>query len=124
MSKPLAAPLALVVLDGWGHDERTLGNAIAAARPASMEALARDGSKCLLEASGAAVGLPDGIMGNSEVGHLTLGAGRVVEQDLVRIGKACAGGALEAPELTRTFEVVKTAGSGRLHFMGLCSDAG
>jgi 2,3-bisphosphoglycerate-independent phosphoglycerate mutase len=75
----------LVVLDGWGYRESLEGNAIALSRTPTWDALWKRESRTLLEASGLAVGLPEGQMGNSEVGHLNLGAGRVVMQDLVRI---------------------------------------
>ena len=86
MAIPL--PAVLIVLDGWGHSERTEGNAIAASRPRFMERLGRTYPTTLLQASGEAVGLPAGVIGNSEVGHLCLGAGRVVLQDLSRINRA------------------------------------
>src|SRR3954469_11226855 len=85
---PRARPVALIVLDGWGYRPETDGNAIALAKTPNWDALWRRGSRTLLEASGLRVGLPAGQMGNSEVGHLNLGAGRIVMQDLVRIGPA------------------------------------
>src|SRR5687768_10886314 len=78
-------PVVLVVLDGWGYRAEREGNAIALARTPTWDALWSRAPKTLLSASGLPVGLPDGQMGNSEVGHLNLGAGRVVMQDLVRI---------------------------------------
>src|SRR5882762_1324531 len=80
-----ARPVALIVLDGWGYRPETDGNAIALANTPTWDSLWSRGSRTLLEASGLRVGLPEGQMGNSEVGHLNLGAGRVVMQDLVRI---------------------------------------
>ena len=116
-------PVVLLVLDGWGHEPDGPGNAIARSEPLRMNRLMGD-SPCLLDASGRAVGVPEGVMGNSEVGHLTMGAGRVVEQDLVRIGDACRSGALaRRPVLRRLFEAARQ-GSGRLHVLGLCSEAG
>src|SRR5215212_4790530 len=84
---PSASPSAaiLVVLDGWGYRPARDGNAVALARTPTWDALWSRAPKTLLSASGLAVGLPEGQMGNSEVGHLNLGAGRVVMQDLVRI---------------------------------------
>src|SRR3954470_22680345 len=87
-----ARPVALIVLDGWGYRPETAGNAIALANTPVWDSLWKRGSRTLLEASGLRVGLPEGQMGNSEVGHLNLGAGRVVMQDLVRISTAIADG--------------------------------
>ena len=116
-------PVVLLVLDGWGVEPPGPGNAITRSEPARMARMA-SGSPCLLDASGRAVGVPDGVMGNSEVGHLTMGAGRVIEQDLVRIGDACRSGAIgRRPVMQELFRAAK-AGSGRLHLLGLCSDAG
>src|SRR5213075_3001186 len=94
MAGPARLPMVLVVLDGWGSSPRREGNAIAACSPSFMDRLGREWPSSLLQASGASVGLPDGYMGNSEVGHLCLGAGRVVLQDLARINRAIADGSL------------------------------
>ena len=85
-----SAPVVLVVLDGWGWREETYGNAIAMANTPTWDRLVARAPRTLLDASGLAVGLPEGQMGNSEVGHLNLGAGRVVPQDLVRINQTIA----------------------------------
>ena len=85
-------PVALIVLDGWGYRTDSAGNAIALAQTPTWDRLWGLGSRTLLEASGLRVGLPAGQMGNSEVGHLNLGAGRVVPQDLVRISGAIEDG--------------------------------
>src|SRR6187551_766968 len=85
-------PVVLVVLDGWGYREEREGNAIRMARVPTWDRLWSRAPRTLLDASGLAVGLPEGQMGNSEVGHLNLGAGRVVMQDLVRIGEAIRDG--------------------------------
>src|SRR6266705_578706 len=112
MAIPL--PAVLIVLDGWGHSERTEGNAIAASRPRFMERLGRTYPTTLLQASGEAVGLPAGVIGNSEVGHLCLGAGRVVYQDLSRINRAIADHELHRNEvLLDLFEKIRESG-GRL----------
>ena len=118
-------PIVLVVLDGWGEAaESDAGNAIARAGLKVLPGLVAHDPHGHLQASGPAVGLPEGIMGNSEVGHLTIGSGRVIDQDLVRISKACADGSIaENPELRRAFEAARESG-GRLHWLGLCSDAG
>src|SRR5688500_18622874 len=88
MSDYTSRPVALIVLDGWGYREEREGNAIALANTPAWNAIIGHPARTLLTASGLRVGLPDGQMGNSEVGHLNLGAGRVVMQDLVRISTA------------------------------------
>jgi 2,3-bisphosphoglycerate-independent phosphoglycerate mutase len=85
-------PVLLVVLDGWGLRAEREANAIALAGTPNMDALMRDYPWTALQTSGLAVGLPEGQMGNSEVGHTNLGAGRIVYQDLVRINRAVEGG--------------------------------
>src|SRR5687768_3337799 len=113
-------PVVLVVLDGWGYRTEREGNAIALARTPTWEALWSRAPRALIEASGLAVGLPEGQMGNSEVGHLNMGAGRIVDQDIVRISKATGRGELEKSEVF--VEAVK--GSPAIHFAGLLSDGG
>jgi 2,3-bisphosphoglycerate-independent phosphoglycerate mutase len=88
-----AGPVVLIVLDGWGYREARDGNAIELAKTPTWHALWAGHPHTLLDASGLAVGLPQGQMGNSEVGHLNLGAGRVVPQDLVRISQSIKSGA-------------------------------
>ena len=92
------APVVLIVLDGWGYRAEREGNAIELARTPVWHRLWSTYPRTLLEASGLAVGLPEGQMGNSEVGHLNLGAGRVVPQDLVRISESISSGAFFALE--------------------------
>ncbi len=119
-----ARPVALIVLDGWGYRPETEGNAIALANTPTWDSLWRHGSRTLLEASGLRVGLPEGQMGNSEVGHLNLGAGRVVMQDLVRISSAIADGSFYTnPALVGACRQVKRGG-GTLHLMGLIGSGG
>jgi 2,3-bisphosphoglycerate-independent phosphoglycerate mutase len=117
-------PVVLVVLDGWGYREARDGNAIELARTPVWHGLWSAGPRTLLEASGLAVGLPEGQMGNSEVGHLNLGAGRVVPQDLVRISQSIQGGAFfrlePLAELCRSVR----AGGGTLHLLGLLGPGG
>ena len=84
--------VALIILDGWGYREETKDNAIASANKPFFDSLWKEYPHALLEASGLAVGLPEGQMGNSEVGHMTIGAGRPLDQDLVRIEKAITSG--------------------------------
>jgi 2,3-bisphosphoglycerate-independent phosphoglycerate mutase len=120
---PQKLPVAcacLIVLDGWGLAEPGPGNAISLARTPVFDALWETYPHTTLAASGRAVGLPEGQMGNSEVGHLNLGAGAVVRQDLVRIDDAVADGSLAQSEpLRATF-----AGAPRVHLLGLVSDGG
>ncbi|HEX2600822.1 MAG TPA: 2,3-bisphosphoglycerate-independent phosphoglycerate mutase [Gemmatimonadaceae bacterium] len=119
-----ARPVALIVLDGWGYRPETEGNAIALAKTPVWDSLWKRGSRTLLEASGLRVGLPEGQMGNSEVGHLNLGAGRVVMQDLVRISTAIADGSFYTnPALVGACRQVKQDG-GTLHLMGLIGAGG
>jgi 2,3-bisphosphoglycerate-independent phosphoglycerate mutase len=123
-STPRARPVALIVLDGWGYRPETEGNAIALADTPTWDSLWARGSRTLLEASGLRVGLPEGQMGNSEVGHLNLGAGRVVMQDLVRISSAIADGSFYTnPALVAACRQVKGDG-GTLHLMGLIGAGG
>jgi 2,3-bisphosphoglycerate-independent phosphoglycerate mutase len=124
MAGSARVPMVLVVLDGWGHSARREGNAIAACSPSFMDRLAREWPSALMQASGASVGLPDGYMGNSEVGHLCLGAGRVVLQDLARINRAIADGSLQRNEaLALAIEGASRPGAA-LHLIGLLSDGG
>lgn len=124
MPATVARPVALIILDGWGYREERTGNAILMANTPNWNALWTHPSRTLLTASGRAVGLPDGQMGNSEVGHLNLGAGRVVMQDLVRITAAIEDGSFFAnPVLLEACERARTAGS-TLHLLGLLGDGG
>jgi 2,3-bisphosphoglycerate-independent phosphoglycerate mutase len=114
-----SAPVVLVVLDGWGWREETDGNAIAMANTPTWDRLVARAPRTLLDASGLAVGLPEGQMGNSEVGHLNLGAGRVVPQDLVRINQTIARDEFIAlPAFAAVCAEVVRAGS-TLHLAGL-----
>src|SRR5437867_7371881 len=123
-TSPRARPVALIVLDGWGYRPETDGNAIALANTPTWDSLWSRGSRTLLEASGLRVGLPAGQMGNSEVGHLNLGAGRVVMQDLVRISSAIADGSFyENRAFIDAFESAKRRG-GTVHLMGLIGSGG
>ncbi|HET6522861.1 MAG TPA: 2,3-bisphosphoglycerate-independent phosphoglycerate mutase, partial [Geminicoccaceae bacterium] len=114
----------LCILDGWGYREATADNAVALARTPTFDRLWRAGPRCLLNASGGDVGLPDGQIGNSEVGHMNLGAGRVVMQELVRIDRAVREGDLERnATLRRLIDALRGSG-GRCHLMGLLSPGG
>jgi 2,3-bisphosphoglycerate-independent phosphoglycerate mutase len=112
--------VCLVVLDGWGLAEPGPGNAVSLARTPVFDELWRDCPHTTLRACGRAVGLPEGQMGNSEVGHLNLGAGAVVRQDLVRIDDAIADGSFAANPVLRA----ALADVGRVHLIGLVSDGG
>jgi 2,3-bisphosphoglycerate-independent phosphoglycerate mutase len=117
-------PVVLVILDGWGHRSETEGNAVAGACTPVFDALWATYPTTLLNASGKAVGLPRDQMGNSEVGHLNLGAGRVVPQELVRISDAIEEGVLfDDPTLVTLCRTVRERG-GKLHAVGLVSDGG
>src|SRR5688572_16968198 len=117
-------PVLLLVLDGWGLRPERTNNAIALAKtPVYVELLERYPHAELI-ASGEAVGLPAGQMGNSEVGHMNMGAGRIVYQDLTRIDKSIADGELfESPTLTAAMDRV-AHGRNALHLIGLVSDGG
>ena len=117
-------PLALIILDGFGCREETKGNAIAAARTPHLDRLMASCPHTRIGASGMDVGLPDGQMGNSEVGHTNIGAGRIVYQELTRITKSFdEGEALGNPALTAAMENARRPGQA-LHLMGLLSDGG
>jgi len=116
--------MVLCVLDGWGWREDASDNAVAAARTPHYDRLIADYPHGLLDTSGRTVGLPDAQMGNSEVGHMNLGAGRVVLQDLPRIDTAIESGALARnPVLLRLIDALKRSG-GACHLMGLVSPGG
>lgn len=124
MNLPPHSPLILIVLDGWGYREDSQYNAIAKARTPFWHQLWQSYPHTLAQASGLAVGLPEGQMGNSEVGHLHMGAGRLVMQDLTRIDAAIKTGEFyENPLLTSTVDQLIHTGHA-LHIFGLLSDGG
>ena len=123
-TKPKTAPVVLCILDGWGYRPDVDGNAIALADTPAWDRLRADNPRSLIDASAGEVGLPDGQMGNSEVGHTNIGAGRVVTQDLPRINAAIADGTLaRTPALTSLVDALKASG-GTCHLMGLMSSGG
>jgi 2,3-bisphosphoglycerate-independent phosphoglycerate mutase len=114
----------LMILDGWGINPSAEGNAVAAARTAVLDTLQETYPTTKLVTCGPDVGLPEGVMGNSEVGHLNIGAGRIVYQDLLRIDRAISDGSFFAnPILNRVMDDT-AANGGRLHLLGLVSDGG
>lgn len=118
------APVALVILDGWGISDSEENNAVKQAATPCLDALLRDYPTSRIGSSGRDVGLPDGQMGNSEVGHLNIGAGRIVYQDLTRISLAIEDGSFnENPALVDVCQKVISSG-GKLHLLGLLSDGG
>src|SRR5216684_2065944 len=117
-------PLVLVILDGWGYAPPSKGNAIALARKPTYDALLRDFPNTLIHTSGRYVGLPDEQMGNSEVGHLNIGAGRVVFMDITRIDLMIQNGDFFTnPVLLSAMKNVQSGGR-RLHIFGLLSAGG
>ncbi len=117
-------PYALIIMDGYGYNERQEGNAIYAAKTPNMDKYMAEYPNTVVHASGMDVGLPDGQMGNSEVGHTNIGAGRIVYQELTRITKSIEDGDFfENDVLKGAVENCKKNGSA-LHFMGLLSDGG
>lgn len=124
MAQAPVSPVVLIILDGWGYREETDGNAIAAAKTPVMNSLWAAYPKTLIRTSGKDVGLPDGQMGNSEVGHLNIGAGRIVPQELVRISDAVEDGTLlQNSALVNVCQEVRQRGR-KLHLVGLCSEGG
>ncbi len=121
---PRPRPVVLLILDGWGHREETADNALALAELPHWRGLLANCPHTLIHTEGKYVGLPDGQMGNSEVGHMNLGAGRIVYQDLTRVDAAIEDGSFFAnPELTAACAAAKADG-GALHVLGLLSPGG
>jgi len=118
------APVVLTILDGWGHREENNNNAICDAHTPVMDALWQAYPHTLIEASGAEVGLPDDQMGNSEVGHLTIGAGRIIQQELVRISNTIKLKELDKIKHLENMAEKLIANQKTLHLIGLCSDGG
>ena len=117
-------PFVLIIMDGWGINPRKEGNAIALARTPNLDKLAKDWPHTAIRTSGEAVGLPEGQMGNSEVGHQNIGAGKRVLQDYTRVNESIKDGSFfQNPALLKAVEHVKKNGS-RLHICGLLGDGG
>ena len=120
----MSSPVLLLILDGWGQTPTSPGNAMSLAKTPCLDSLMQKYPVTMLRCSQEDVGLPAGQMGNSEVGHLNLGAGRIVHQDISRIDLALARGELVAnPVLQKLVEQARQ-GSGRVHLLGLVSDGG
>src|SRR5580658_4197897 len=115
-------PIVLTVLDGWGYRAETKGNAIALARKPNFDRLLKDFPNTLIQTSGPSVGLPEGQMGNSEVGHMNMGAGRIIHMDITRIDLMIANGEFfKQPLLLQAMERGRAR---NLHLLGLLSDGG
>src|SRR5690349_5243190 len=130
---PAVRPLVLVVRDGWGENPNPSHDPFNAVKLASARGLTpvadrfdREWPRTLIRTSGEDVGLPEGTMGNSEVGHQSIGAGRVVDQESVAITKACRAGLEKNPVIAGAIERAKEGGAGgkAVHLMGIASDAG
>src|SRR5437588_9160849 len=115
-------PIVLTVLDGWGYRAETKGNAIALARKPTYDELLRKFPNTLIQTSGPFVGLPEGQMGNSEVGHMNMGAGRIVHMDITRIDLMIANKQLQNVPLFQ--QAMERGRQRQLHFLGLLSDGG
>jgi 2,3-bisphosphoglycerate-independent phosphoglycerate mutase len=115
-------PIILTVLDGWGYRAETKGNAIALARKPNYDRLLKEFPNTLIHTSGAAVGLPEGQMGNSEVGHLNMGAGRIVQMDITRVDQLILSGEFSRQPLL--LEAMERGRNRQLHLIGLVSDGG
>ena len=120
----MAKKALLMILDGWGIGKHGKGDVIYNTPTPYLDYLTAVSAHSQLNASGEDVGLPDGQMGNSEVGHLNIGAGRIVYQDLVKINRACKDGSImENAQVKEAYEYARETGK-KLHLMGLCSDGG
>ena len=124
MNNSLTLPALLVIMDGFGIEKPGQSNAISLAKTPYLDEIGATHPKTMLEASGEAVGLPVGQMGNSEVGHLNIGAGRVVYQELTRINRACRDGSIRTNEVLREAMEAAARPGCALHLMGLLSDGG
>ncbi len=117
-------PVALIILDGWGIRGKKDGNSVVLANTPNYDRWTRTLERTIVDASGEAVGLPDGQMGNSEVGHLNLGAGRIIYQDLTRINLAISDGSFFANETLLTAVEQTRDRGGKVHVIGLFGDGG
>src|SRR6266404_964829 len=120
--KPRPKPVILCILDGWGYKPQTKGNAIAMARKPNIDRLAAKYPHTLIHTSGPYVGLPEGQMGNSEVGHLNMGAGRIIHMDITRLDLMILNGEFFQQPLL--LDAMKRGRAHQLHLIGLVSDGG
>ena len=118
------SPVVLAILDGWGHRKEIENNAVRTANTPIMDSLWHAYPHTLISASGSDVGLPDGQMGNSEVGHLTIGSGRIIQQELVRITNVIKNNQLKKVEELEKIALQTKKKNSTLHIAGLCSDGG
>jgi len=118
------SPVVLAILDGWGYRKEKLDNAIKSASTPIMDSLWHAYPHTLISASGSDVGLPEGQMGNSEVGHLTIGSGRIIQQELVRISNIVKNNQLGLVKELKEMASSLKKNNSTLHIMGLCSDGG
>jgi 2,3-bisphosphoglycerate-independent phosphoglycerate mutase len=124
MSADTKKPTVLIILDGWGHREESRDNAIANGRTPVWDRLWAQAPHTLISGSGLDVGLPEGQMGNSEVGHMSLGSGRIIYQNITRIDQAIADGSFDSnPAYTGAIDRAMAAG-GAVHVFGLLSPGG
>ena len=124
MTASVSRPVALIILDGWGHRETREANAIVLGNTPTWDRIWASPTRTLLSASGPSVGLPPGQMGNSEVGHMNLGAGRVVMQDLVRIGAAIENGTFFENAVLREACATARKRGGAVHIVSLLGNGG
>ena len=124
MNNSFVQPVVLTILDGWGHSNNPEGNAIKKAKTPTVDYLLQKYPNTLLNASGEHVGLPDEQMGNSEVGHITIGAGRIINQDLVRINKEIKKESFSSNIVINNMCQEMSYLNNKLHIIGLCSDGG
>jgi len=124
MTQAPIPPMVLIILDGWGYREDADGNAVKVADTPVMDSLWHAYPHTLIKTSGKDVGLPEGQMGNSEVGHLNIGAGRVVPQELVRISDAIDDGSIQENEAVLELCQAVRYRNSKLHLIGLCSEGG
>ena len=118
------SPVVLAILDGWGYRQEKTDNAIKSANTPIMDSLWHSYPHTLISASGSDVGLPEGQMGNSEVGHLTIGSGRIIQQELVRITNIVKKNQLSQVNELREVATSLKKNNSTLHITGLCSDGG
>ena len=117
-------PITLIVLDGVGYNENPKGNAVMSAKTPNFDLYRKKHPHCLLDASGESVGLPPGFQGSSEVGHLSMGAGRIIKQELLRINDKLIDGSLFKTQTWKKLIGNWKANKSKFHFIGLLQDEG